>query len=212
MQWVRAIGPVDGVYLFGSDADFCNKCGKMAMQRTNIVAENGEQRVMEVETVLEEVQTTKTYDVKASVWCGGRNHTIWEVGAKHGSMFPDPFEGLTKLKGEGGRLRITMKVEVLRTGKVTKPFHPRGCHACGTKGARNMHILMHGLPLCRFSTEVPRDWPRGHWWAGLNMRDVPKVNCRVCLKRAAPQCHEELRKVVEETLAGLGKKRCKRRS
>lgn len=41
-----------------------------------------------------------------------------------------------------------------------------------------VHILHHGLPLCRFSTAVPRDWPEGHRWTGLDA--AGDATCREC--------------------------------
>ena len=45
-----------------------------------------------------------------------------------------------------------------------------------------VHVLHGGLPLCRFTNKVPRDWPEGHRWMGLvGAREQPeKVTCLPC--------------------------------
>lgn len=46
-----------------------------------------------------------------------------------------------------------------------------------------IHFLHFGQPLCGFSNEVPRDWPPGHCWAGLDDNEA-KANplaCQACL-------------------------------
>jgi hypothetical protein len=135
--WVKAIGPVDGLWLFGSSADFCDHCGKSGPKRTGMAREDG---VIEEYTptpdiiigdVLEEVTTRKTYDVKAHVACGSVTYYLWEKGAAVGSPI-NPFAGLTKLEGEGGRMRVTVTVELLKKGKPAKPWHKKGCKACET--------------------------------------------------------------------------------
>jgi len=128
--WVKAIGPVDGLWMFGSSADFCDHCGKSGPKRSGLMRVDGEITKTEpVETCLEEVTTTKTYDVKAHVQCGSIGYYLWEQGAAVGSPI-NPFAGLTKLEGENGRLRITVKVELLKKGKPAKPWHKKGCKAC----------------------------------------------------------------------------------
>jgi hypothetical protein len=53
------------------------------------------------------------------------------------------------------------------------------------RAKRVIHYLDAGLPLCRFDSKMPRDWPPGHSWA-LEPRDrdtqTPEVNCPQCLK------------------------------
>jgi hypothetical protein len=48
-----------------------------------------------------------------------------------------------------------------------------------------VHILRHGLPLCRFMPLAPVHWPRNHAWVGLDERD--DANCPACLKAADDQ-------------------------
>lgn len=43
-----------------------------------------------------------------------------------------------------------------------------------------VHILDRGLPLCRFTTDVPGEWPDGHQWVGLD--DTEPATCVACLK------------------------------
>lgn len=46
-----------------------------------------------------------------------------------------------------------------------------------------VHILDQGLPLCRFTTALPGDWPGDHKWTGLDESEV--ATCAKC--RAAAQ-------------------------
>jgi hypothetical protein len=48
-----------------------------------------------------------------------------------------------------------------------------------------VHILHHGLPLCRFSTALPRDWPEGHKWTGLD--EIEDARCGACMAAAPPR-------------------------
>lgn len=44
-----------------------------------------------------------------------------------------------------------------------------------------IHVLHEGMPLCGFSSEVPRDWPRGHSWIGIDTMIVGGVDeCVAC--------------------------------
>lgn len=45
-----------------------------------------------------------------------------------------------------------------------------------------VHGLLAGLPLCRFTDEVPRDWPEGHVWTELG--DTEHMTCAECKSRA----------------------------
>jgi len=47
---------------------------------------------------------------------------------------------------------------------------------------KTIHVLYQGQPLCGFSPTVPRDWPKGHLWVG--MEDIKDANCSVCKTRA----------------------------
>lgn len=42
-----------------------------------------------------------------------------------------------------------------------------------------VHILRAGLPLCRFTFDVPRDWPEGHGWT--HEWDKANANCGGCV-------------------------------
>jgi len=43
-----------------------------------------------------------------------------------------------------------------------------------------IHILRHGLPLCRFNVGLPANWPEGHYWV-----DKPAdANCKDCIRQA----------------------------
>lgn len=42
----------------------------------------------------------------------------------------------------------------------------------------NVHGLRNGLPLCGFTTDVPRDWPPEHKWSS----EVDEINCAGCLR------------------------------
>lgn len=41
-----------------------------------------------------------------------------------------------------------------------------------------VHVLHHGLPLCRFTAKVPAEWPERHKWVGMNESD--DANCPIC--------------------------------
>jgi hypothetical protein len=45
-----------------------------------------------------------------------------------------------------------------------------------------VHLLWYGLPLCRFNTGLPSNWPEGHRWVGLNDDDKTPVNCPECVR------------------------------
>jgi len=48
-------------------------------------------------------------------------------------------------------------------------------------GHDTVHILHHGLPLCRFTVDLPEDWPAGHSWTDLSR--ARESNCRGCQTR-----------------------------
>ena len=59
----------------------------------------------------------------------------------------------------------------------TLPYH----HEClmRTMGLYpHVHILKHGLALCRFSPQVPGQWPEGHQW--VSELDEDKATCSLC--------------------------------
>ena len=44
-----------------------------------------------------------------------------------------------------------------------------------------LHVLHTGLPLCRFTGDIPRDWPEGHVWLGISMiTEEDSVTCPGC--------------------------------
>jgi hypothetical protein len=45
---------------------------------------------------------------------------------------------------------------------------------------RVVHVLYHGFPLCRFTEELPGDWPAGHVWASTAL----EANCEMCSRAA----------------------------
>lgn len=68
------------------------------------------------------------------------------------------------------------------------------------------HVLHAGLPLCRFSTAAPRDWPEGDWWLsiedyrhGLAGEDL----CASCARVAGPRRHQRRRTRGYRTPAGV---------
>lgn len=64
------------------------------------------------------------------------------------------------------------------------PFH-RICFYDSIGIKTTLHILLHGLPLCRFSTAVPAQWPNGHIW----VRTRQEATCDAC-KREYDARHE----------------------
>ncbi len=51
-----------------------------------------------------------------------------------------------------------------------------------TNGNQIVHALLHGLPLCEFSIDVPAKWPPGHQWTEI--RDIGNINCTGCKRKA----------------------------
>lgn len=47
-----------------------------------------------------------------------------------------------------------------------------------------IHILRHGLPLCRFTERVPKDWPEGHTW--VDETQVETATCAPCIRTLMP--------------------------
>jgi len=44
-----------------------------------------------------------------------------------------------------------------------------------------VHALEHGQPLCRFSRDIPVNWPDGHTWISVQDRQhVKNVTCLSC--------------------------------
>ena len=44
-----------------------------------------------------------------------------------------------------------------------------------------IHILHEGFTLCKFSSEVPRDWPKGHIWVGIG-EGISYATCVNCIR------------------------------
>jgi hypothetical protein len=72
-------------------------------------------------------------------------------------------------------------------GAATDPSELSYHHGCfmrmlGLKDTtlepEKVHILHEGLPLCRFTQDVPADWPQGHKWVS---KTEPGANCQACL-------------------------------
>lgn len=57
-----------------------------------------------------------------------------------------------------------------------------------------IHILHEGLPICGFTTALPRDWPDGHRWTRLD--DQANATCPDCLRRTTPTLVEKLRAIA----------------
>lgn len=155
---------------------------------------------------IETVVSERNYDVHVHTQCGGVHHFLWEEGAPTGKA-PCPLDMVTKVKGPGARLRVTMKVEVLSAGRVAKPFHPKDGHTCGTKNAKHMHVMtpsyLSGSPYCEFTRDRPYDWPKSHWWVHANHRDIWRANCLKCLRRARKDYTGALRTLIDERIAEL---------
>jgi hypothetical protein len=50
-----------------------------------------------------------------------------------------------------------------------------------------VHILRHGLPLCQFTTSLPKDWPVGDQWVSFqDTENISKATCTGCI-----DVHEE---------------------
>ena len=47
---------------------------------------------------------------------------------------------------------------------------------------QTVHALLHGQPLCEFSSAVPAEWPAGHVWTQIE--DIENINCSFCKQRA----------------------------
>jgi hypothetical protein len=54
----------------------------------------------------------------------------------------------------------------------------------------HIHVLVEGLPLCRFSLLAPALWPEGQIWVGES--EAVQANCVVCLQRASARLIERM--------------------
>ena len=62
-----------------------------------------------------------------------------------------------------------------------------------------VHVLRHGLAVCKFSVALPKDWPAGHRWVYEQQRDhVTCVDCRIAYGWRLPELGEaEIAKLVD---------------
>lgn len=53
-----------------------------------------------------------------------------------------------------------------------------------------VHILRHGEPMCRFTTDLPKDWPKGVSWVSFeDLELLANVDCPDCqLDYGFPEC------------------------
>lgn len=72
---------------------------------------------------------------------------------------------------------------------VSKPLKPgwKGEVSTETKPKTTVHVLRGGLPLCKFTDKLPRDWPDDQKWAHSveelkRLRD-PEVPCMECVRQ-----------------------------
>lgn len=66
--------------------------------------------------------------------------------------------------------------EIGDLGPGERPFH-RVCFYGNIGIKLVVHFLWYGLPLCRFSTELPRNWPNGHVWSNVRS-ELTCADCR----------------------------------
>lgn len=292
VQWVKGIGPIEGHFRLGSDADFCQDCGRMSVRHTGLrrtVFSRPKRGVVEV------LESQRTFKVDGHTWCGGVSHSIWdqaegaERAGKHGLW---PLEGSEKVLGPGAIVRVTMVTEVLKEGERQKTWCELGkkkCRGCRTNTAspgkmhvrivhgygsdkdynlcgkpqgspsswkdgddfvtpndidradckaclaewevleakrkrelRDLaddellpkpskkviwHVLLHGLPLCGFSKDVPGKWPKGNRWVGFEDKLVTSVpDCQMCVKEYA-RIKADRKKEYERRVREVARKR-----
>lgn len=190
-QWVKGVGPVDGNFILGSDADFCRECGKGSVRATGlrrtILAKKNDRGAIEV------LEMERVYKVHGHTWSCGISHSLWDQGEAAedaGKMGIWPLDGTTKVLGPDARVRVTMVVEVLDVGKRQKPWCElagKKCRSCGTNKADpgKMHIgIEKGYSLdyilCRrFEGKRPIDWPKGNDF--VHESHVERADCPECL-------------------------------
>lgn len=91
------------------------------------------------------------------------------------------------------------EVENHRCNTCGREYCPR-CHGISHGGPSSnvlscsctVHALLHSLPLCGFSQDVPDNWPERHFWTEVG--DVGNINCLSC-KEAA---EEKLGRMVSD--------------
>lgn len=56
-----------------------------------------------------------------------------------------------------------------------------------------VHLLWHGMPLCRFNPGLAGNWPAGHKWVGLNDKENrDAVDCLACASEAFKRENKEI--------------------
>lgn len=193
VQWVKGTflknRGMHGSYILGSRADFCDECQKQTMKHT------GTRRTTSPpsKSVIEVVEQVKTFDVHGHTWSCGVSHSLWERGQTaenvgHSGVWP--LENSARCLGPGGRIRVTMKVEVLKAGKEQERFHKQvgvKCRSCRTNTAApgKMHIIdghiRDGILCGKFKDIQPSEWPSGNDY--VKSGDAGRATCRQCLKK-----------------------------
>ena len=203
-QWVKG-NPFGDVFLMGSQANFCDQCQHLSMKHTGLRRTTFDKPR---KGVLEVVESTKTYRVEGHAWGCGVSHSIWPEGPTeedHGIMGVWPLEATQKCLGPGGRVRVTMTVEVLKSGETQRRFHDltgKSCRSCRTNKAApgKMHIAVKdgwwpkegSGTFCGKIEGFPVDFPKGHDFVYQN--DADRATCKGCL--AAWDKKEEKRKAA----------------
>lgn len=57
--------------------------------------------------------------------------------------------------------------------------------------SQTVHALLHGQPLCGFSTDVPASWPHSHVWTDVS--DLKNINCSGCKQKAEEMAQPKVR-------------------
>lgn len=73
---------------------------------------------------------------------------------------------------------LTLK-DTLRTQRVMAQTDMSGVSS--TEHPKVVHVLEHGLPLCRFTSKVPAEWPEGHAWVERGGWSL-YATCEDCLR------------------------------
>lgn len=89
------------------------------------------------------------------------------------------------------------------TGTESRPTDPK------PEGEQHTHVLDGGLPLCKFSTQPPQNWPAGHYWVPLaeDMREVSisgQTACKECFARALEEFAKRWPKPSEVAFTAAG--------
>jgi hypothetical protein len=81
----------------------------------------------------------------------------------------------------------TQLIELHDQGVMMPAINAQGAHVGDTIYHRicffkhlglpvTIHLLFHGMPLCGFTTKLPKDWPNGHVWDPSR----PRATCENC--------------------------------